>query len=1381
VRAVTTQLCPNILLSKLPPVLTSYTACRVLPPLTYLLGRGGGGDLPQLPSYLLVAGDWNTVPDVNADVCGMPHYNNSGKGAMERWRVGTGTVDVWRQIKAEEGGFSRRGVNSQGNRTASRLDRWYLDHAATSVTKGVDLALCPHSDHDALVLSLSGEKGPKHQKRFYVTRNLVRSAAGTQLICEAAREMTVRSSSFVSKAECWVATKARLQEVLEEEARVQGLARLGERTALQREYDDLGTSDDTASSARRFEVEAQLLAAHIQQAEAAAARSNAHYVRQGERSTSYFLGVKATSAKRKAVARLRTSLGTTIEDEESIEEEFESFWSDVFTSDVKDAEHTATERARASLLAGCKLRLSPAQVATLERPLSLDEATPRLMKMNEQSSPGTDGLTCAVYKAAWHLLGPLWLAMVEEALEDDFLPDKVGHGSVVMLPKKEEGVLVGAGDFRPITLLNADYKLLASILAARLKFVAPDLVDGWQAGFTDGRYIGDNVILIRDYIEWLRQGSSKPKAGSVVFLDFAKAFDRVEWSWLRRVLQHYGMGPNIIAMIMLCYSNAQVKLLINGRLSGDIVQTRGVRQGCPLSPVLFVLSVEPLQRALRDKEGLGRWVRGALPPKVPGRPRDDRLVAALFADDITLFPENDTDLHHMLSVVEVYGQASGAKLNRQKSLALRIGDAHPPPSMSGIPTVGEGEGVKSLGLTYGPSMFLHHGWWAVVEKMRAILRAQLKRHLSVWGKVAIANSLIASMASYLAAFVQPSAEQMAEMDRIIYAMVWGKDPNDHPIIRGVVNKVVAKRHKNEGGVGAIIVSDMVQAFQCKIVNRALSRGGARWTVFFEWWADKWAGKRGSGLVGLLAPSLPTATPSSPNWLHAVRAWRLLNWRPKPATELTHDALLAMPLFVGVAREAAGHCAAHNSVGVTTLAAAGLFTIGSIWERGWRCWGRVEDVVEGGGDIVPGLARLLEGGGGKRQATALIPKLQAGLAWGESRLPSCGEEEQDWDFRPLPSASTAPAQRTTAAWYKQLQLPPRAPDPGTWWAEPGKERTEDADPHPAFTGKVVSSSPCTHQELYATAEWGGFHVLVEVWEPNAHGEWRPLPDAPNRTSCGYEGAELAGGVTSPAGKADETAVSLNYFVGGGWTDDDKPLTSESRVCEIRRALNRRKAADRAQPKTWAGRPEVSDARSDVLIHSVGFGKLHQSPLPHGYKEKAWRLWHRRLFVRLDAERAAGGVECKLCSQRGWEEHLHRCPSLRPLWTATESAFRAWHPRAPSPGPDALLLGLHTPAAPQAREHWLWLWGVALGVAWEVYWAAQRDEPWPLERVMWRLQRRWRELALVRWDKLGNKADPEKRARLTASEFDKGWLKLDNIGLVIRIDRGGVERLMFDRGG
>ena len=176
------------------------------------------------------------------------------------------------------------------------------------------------------------------------------------------------------------------------------------------------------------------------------------------------------------------------------------------------------------------------------------------------------------------------------------LPEQFNHGAVALLPKVD-AAHPGAGDFRPITLLNVDYKIIAGCVAERIKKVLPSIIHFTQTGFVPGRLIFENLTFTRDLMDWSKHTKTPIH---IAFLDFEKAFDRVDWWFRTKVLHTLGFPPCIIHMIQSLYAHAAVQLIINGHLSHRIIQTRGVRQGCPLSPFIFAMFVECLGELMRD-------------------------------------------------------------------------------------------------------------------------------------------------------------------------------------------------------------------------------------------------------------------------------------------------------------------------------------------------------------------------------------------------------------------------------------------------------------------------------------------------------------------------------------------------------------------------------------------------------------------------------------------------------------------------------------------------------------------------------------------------------------------------------------------------------------
>ena len=197
---------------------------------------------------------------------------------------------------------------------------------------------------------------------------------------------------------------------------------------------------------------------------------------------------------------------------------------------------------------------------------------------------------------------------------------------ITLLKKGGSHVWEGLDDYRPITLLNTELKILARVLANHLQLVICDLIGPEQTFAVKGRSIQDNLHLIREVLEGIKDDIES----ALISLDQSKAFDRVDHRFLASVLETAGFKPEFHRWISMMYHNPQAVVPVNGRCSRVFAIERSVRQGCPLSPLLYVLALEPLLRRLRHER---------TSPSLRDIPFVSRLVAKVsaFADDITVF------------------------------------------------------------------------------------------------------------------------------------------------------------------------------------------------------------------------------------------------------------------------------------------------------------------------------------------------------------------------------------------------------------------------------------------------------------------------------------------------------------------------------------------------------------------------------------------------------------------------------------------------------------------------------------------------------------------------------------------------------------------------
>jgi hypothetical protein len=217
-------------------------------------------------------------------------------------------------------------------------------------------------------------------------------------------------------------------------------------------------------------------------------------------------------------------------------------------------------------------------------------------------------------------------------------------------------------NYRPISLLNSDYKVFTKALALKLAKVAPDLIHPNQAGFVPGQQIRDQIWLTKRVIE-LAEATNRNRV--IVALDQEKAYDKIEHNYLWRMLASYGMPEEFIRTIKALYSDAYTYVIVNGETSEHAFRvTRRVRQGDPLSCLLFDLAIEPLAEALRQSDLKGFKVRG----------KREKLITTLFADNTIVYLDADDDFRSLMEVLQEWCTAAGAKFNINKTEMIPIGN-----------------------------------------------------------------------------------------------------------------------------------------------------------------------------------------------------------------------------------------------------------------------------------------------------------------------------------------------------------------------------------------------------------------------------------------------------------------------------------------------------------------------------------------------------------------------------------------------------------------------------------------------------------------------------------------------------------------------------------
>lgn len=406
----------------------------------------------------------------------------------------------------------------------------------------------------------------------------------------------------------------------------------------------------------RYELEEKLVKIYHDEEIYWQRRSGEKWVNEGDANTTFFHGV-ANGRKRKTTIVTLDNDGVEISDPQDIKKHIYDFYKSLF----------GTEQAPKIFLSqeiwSNRGRLEEGDNEQLPKPFSMEEIEEALKGMKTNISPGPDGLPVSFYKQFWPQLKDQIKEMLDLLFEDKLDMWRLNYGVITLIPKVVDANTIK--QYRPICLLNVCFKLLTKILTSRLTLFASKIVNASQTTFIPGRYILDGSVILHEVLHELK---SKNQSGIILKLDFEKAYDKVQWDFLFDVLQRKGFGEKWIGWIKQATMNGRVAININGVGEEFFKTHKGLRQGDPLSPLLFNLVADALAEMLElAKEG--GHIQGLVPHLVQGG-----LTHLQYADDTILFMElSDSNILIVKFLLYCYEAMSGMKINYQKSEVIVVG------------------------------------------------------------------------------------------------------------------------------------------------------------------------------------------------------------------------------------------------------------------------------------------------------------------------------------------------------------------------------------------------------------------------------------------------------------------------------------------------------------------------------------------------------------------------------------------------------------------------------------------------------------------------------------------------------------------------------------
>ncbi|KAG7556371.1 hypothetical protein ISN44_As11g024100 [Arabidopsis suecica] len=556
-------------------------------------------------------------------------------------------------------------------------------------------------------------------------------------------------------------------------------------------------------------------------------RSKMHWLQVGDGNNRYFHQAAKKREVRNSIRAIKRADGTIAETQDEIKTETEHFFHSFLTLSGLEGNGIIEEELQGLLGFSCE----EDDGAKLIQEVTEEEIKKTLFAMPENKSPGPDGFTCEFFKEAWEVVGKDFVVAIQSFFVKGFLPKGLNTTILALIPKKTEAQEMK--DYRPISCCNVIYKVISKILANRLKQVLPKFISPNQSAFVKDRLLMENVLLASELVKNYHKDTVSARCA--VKIDISKAFDSVHWPFLLSTLKALAIPEKFIHWLQLCITTASFSVQVNGELAGFFRSTRGLRQGCSLSPYLFVICMHVLSKML-DKEARERRI-GYHPYC-----QNISLTHLCFADDLLVFSDGKKQsIEGILQVFQNFAAVSGLNISLEKSTLYMAGVSARTRDdiLEQFPFDSGSLPVRYLGLPLLTKRMTVNDYTPLLEKIRSRIRCWTARYLSFAGRLQLIGSVIHSLTNFwISPFRLPKA-CIDEIDKLCAAFLWsGPDLNTKKA--KVAWKDVCKP-KKEGGLGLRSISEANKVSCLKLLWRILSAHSSLWVN----WVRRYLIRKGS--------------------------------------------------------------------------------------------------------------------------------------------------------------------------------------------------------------------------------------------------------------------------------------------------------------------------------------------------------------------------------------------------------------------------------------------------------------------------------------------------------------------------------------------------------
>lgn len=317
-------------------------------------------------------------------------------------------------------------------------------------------------------------------------------------------------------------------------------------------------------------------------------RSRATYLREGDRNTKWFQWRATWRKKKNKISKLKDSVGVWKEDREGLQELTRNFFQGLYKKEDDVNPH--------ELLNLVKRTVTDDMNMALTKGFSAEEISNSLFQIGPLKAPGPDGFPAHFYQRNWDVMKDEVVKGVLNFFEDGTLPEGINDTVIVVIPKGKDPQSLK--DYRPISLCNVIYKVISKCLVNRLRPFLDEIISETQSAFIPGRMITDNATITFECFHKIQHSRNSQNTHCAYKLDLAKAYDRVDWSYLEGVLLRTCFAQKWTSWVMQCVRPVRYSVRLNGELLAPFSPSRGLRQGDPLSPYLFPFVADGLVKSI---------------------------------------------------------------------------------------------------------------------------------------------------------------------------------------------------------------------------------------------------------------------------------------------------------------------------------------------------------------------------------------------------------------------------------------------------------------------------------------------------------------------------------------------------------------------------------------------------------------------------------------------------------------------------------------------------------------------------------------------------------------------------------------------------------------